>query len=278
MKDINLSEILTNVFFSALTAAMPAAFTVLLYYFSLNGAIDYSVSQDKQFFFVTFYVSNDRSEPADIEIGMSASIEAIVASSGTAGIEILNAAGRVGSILSITKIPPMSDYGAIVRSPVGVSAPVPSLVRAPTGVELHRANPPSGRINPRELILQFAIYFSLMFAAFTYFSKRINDTNKQLTEVKASVNSTGLISRRIKVYALGVVRYLNSENVFWRSIVERILVSEGTSKGKARQLLQMIGKRLGYKTPPDIEDEDLDFVIAMLIDEDKRKRFDEMTK
>ena len=40
----------------------------------------------------------------------------------------------------------------------------------------------------------------------------------------------------------------------------------------------MIGKRLGYKTPPDIEDEDLDFVIAMLIDEDKRKRFDEMTK
>ena len=133
-------------FFSALTAAMPAAFTVLLYYFSLNGAIDYSVSQDKQFFFVTFYVSNDRSEPADIEIGMSASIEAIVASSGTAGIEILNAAGRVGSILSITKIPPMSDYGAIVRSPVGVSAPVPSLVRAPTGVELHRANPP--RIDP----------------------------------------------------------------------------------------------------------------------------------
>ena len=43
-------------------------------------------------------------------------------------------------------------------------------------------------------------------------------------------------------------------------------------------MLEVIAKRLGYKPMAGIEDKDLDFVIATLIDEDKRKRFEEMMK
>ncbi len=289
MKGMEADNIFSALFISALWAVLSAIISLLLDYVTLRGGIDYAFYEDKQSFFLTFVISNNRSESANIEIGISSPIDGIVASSGSAGIEILNPAGRVGNILSITKIPPMTDYNAIVRGSNVGTTPTPVLIQAPTGIALNRADPTRGRVNFLQIGAQTACYFIIYFGILVYYlratrshSKLLNDKiaemDKHSNEIDNKLNNITLMARRTKGYMAATLRYYRTENDFWRLSIERLLISDGASRVMSRRLLAIIATKFGYKRQNEIEDKDLDFIIDAMIDEEKRGRFEQLGK
>ncbi len=272
---------------AASTAIFVGAFNILMPYFTFSGGIDYSVSEDSKNYYICIVVDNNSSDAATIEIGMNIGIDEVVSNTGISGIEILNPTGRAGSILVIGKVPPASEYVAIVRGARGTVVPSPILVSSPRGMALRRADPTRGNINVYQIVansVAYTIIYFLFLVVINYYSRKdrrtlsgkIEELKKTETRLDDGLKNITVRSQRMRLLFNSQACHLRSENEFWRHIFERILV-DGASKGKAMALLSIISQKFGYKQRSSIADDaDLEFIIDVMLDEEKRKRFEEL--
>lgn len=281
MKFFNFTDIGSNLFAAALVAILTAALSLMIPLLTINGGVYYYISEDKENYLLSLSIYSSLAESSNVEIGFSSPVEAVVASSGTAGIEITNPTGRAGSILSITKIPPRTDYTAIVRGSKTHPLPAPLLISAPTGFILSKGNVFQGRINYWQIAAQAPVVFLLQLIVIQIFKSKISglndsleDNKRKLHRIEGDLSSNRATLYRIKAYTLATIRYLRTENEFWRLNIERLLVSGGASRVMARRLLEEVSKKFGVRPVGHVDDEDIDIVIDIMIDEEKRRRFE----
>ncbi len=273
---------------AASTAIFVGTINILMPYFTFSGGVDYSVSEDANNYYISVVINNNSPDQVNIEIGMNIGIDGVVSNTGISGIEILNPTGRAGSILVIGKVPPTSEYVAIVKGTKGAVSPSPILVSAPRGMALRRADPTRGNINVYQIAANSAVYTIIYFVflvAINYYSRKnrralsgeIEDSKNTAARLGDELKNITIRLQRMKLLFSSQARHLRSENEFWRHIFERIIVTDGVSKGKAMALLSIISQKFGYKRSSNVADDvDLEFIIDVMLDEEKRKRFEEL--
>ena len=153
-------------------------------YLTVNGGIDYYLSEDSRDYYLTISIHNSLTESANIELGADSIVEQIVSSTGNAGIELVSQNGRVGGVVSISKIPQKSDYIAILKVRKNISPPVLTLISAPSGFFLTKGDAFRGRVNYWQLGLQGVLIFGINLLSMLFIERQKKQTRDELRRVE----------------------------------------------------------------------------------------------
>jgi hypothetical protein len=290
-------DTLQRLFSSLLVAGITAAASLIFSYFSVSGGVDYAVSETETANIVTIISSNTRTEAADIEISISNDLIEMISSSGTAGVSLEKNLGRKGGVVNIAKLLPNSVITIVVKTTKSALPPIVSLIQAPNGFSIAKANVSRSHIDFTEILIQSISMFMVLFIGQTIIERRseraeqnriteIKDIREDLSEMMATRDKYKLTVQRLRIYYGQMLRHLRRESDFWQDCFKQLVMTSGGSKQNAFKLLNIISRKLGYKSivsgttlwqdPKTDDDVDIEVIMDFLIDESKRARFDEV--